>query len=381
MSTETVNTEVAEDKVLAGMGMFGQSVETVSENNAEEVYEGKKFVGYLNLNPQGSKDGNDSAIIKLLPNFVEGEKNIKTKISYKIVTDDEATRNFMFDSVKSLGWTKENVCPIVSLWDTIKPVKKGDPLSPVAKKFKEHFQYKKPHILMVQVLEYDTNPELVGTIMPLRVTEDIEKLIDVTLNPSAKDIKFNDAVRHNPYDFFTGKALLLDAVTKDNGSAKAGRDFSGSKFVKAKGMQKFLVPQKDAEGVVVTKLVGENEVVQYDEISLTDAERTQYEAKDFSGTVGEKIQRILAHLNDENTAKLQDFGYNAPNDKKMSDVKELLAKFSANEPIILDGATSVAQAKTEDENAENTEKVTETVTENVSEDDVMDIVEQASATA
>ncbi len=361
---------------LNGLSIFGTSAEDIASTVEDESYEGSSFVGFLELNPQGAADKKDSAYVKLIQNPDQQAKNILSKTSYKIVTSC-ATKNFMFDSAKSLGW-RENDCQIVNLWDECK----GDKLK--EEKFKKHFQFRKPRVVLLQVLRYDSKPELVGSIMPLRITEEVEDLIKKTVKPSKEDVELNDVVANNVYDIFDGHCLLLEAGIKSipsttGGETKIGRDFKNSKFIKATSFKHFLVPQLDDEGNKVTKTVGEKEVVQYEKIELTADERNMYANKDYTGTLLEKLKRVLSYLNDEDTAKHVDFGYREPSEDRTKMVNGLISSFRAGEPMVINGAAEAeADADADDSETATGENENKSETsDSIAEKDLLDIVEKA----
>lgn len=312
----------AEQDLAGGFNIFGQSIEAVAASVEEEVQEGGTYVPHLELNPQGNQDSKDLAVVRLIPSLVQGNKNIVKKISYKVNSDDG--KKFYFDSKKSLGW-RENDCAIADMYDKVK-----DDAAKLAR-FKTMFNYKKPSTVLVQVLKYDTDKSLVGRILPLRIQEDVEKLITSAITPSKEDVEMNDAVANNVYDLFTGKALMLNAGLKTIGqnadkSPRIGRTFEDSKFVVSAAYKHFLIPRLDAEGNKVTKTVDEKEVLEYDKVELSSPEEIKaYETQDFKNNpeLYKKLMTVLDYLKDEDTPKVEDYGYNEPSEERQKWVSTL----------------------------------------------------------
>lgn len=360
MSTE--NTDL-----LGGLNIFGQTVEEVAVTIEEEVYEGGNYIPHLELNPQGTQDSKDMAIVKLIPTLVQGGKNIVKKVSYKVNSDDG--KKFFFDSAKSLGW-RDNDCVVADMYDKVK--------DDAAKKarFGRIFNYKKPATVLVQVLKYDTDPTLVGRILPLRIQEDVEKLIQSAITPSKEDIELNDVQPNNVYDLFTGNALMLQAGLKTigtdkDGKPRKGRTFEDSKFVKASAYKHFLMPKVDAEGNKITKMIGETEVFEYEKVELTADELKDYTAKNFTGDLLAKLNKIVTYLKDEDTPKVEDYGYNEPSDDRKKMINTLIeAILNGTEANLNGGTTTEGGEATSDE--ASSENVAENVAENTASDATSD---------
>jgi len=380
MSTETQKT--ADEQLVDGLGMdiFGASASDVAASVEEEKYEGGGYVKYFELNPQNNADNTDMAIVRLVPNLEKGGKNIVKKISYKVTSDDG--KKFMFDSAKTNGW-RDNACPIADFYQN---EAKNDELKKA--KFQSVFAFKKPSIVLVQVLKYDTNPNLVGEIMPLRIYEDVEKLIQKTISPSKEDIELDGAVPTNVFDPF-GDALMLKAGMKKigedaSGKPKYGRTFEDSKFVKAPQYKVFYVANTNEDGTFVTEQKGEETVKVFTKVELTDEERTAYAQRNFSGSLGQKLQSVLGFLKNENTPSHSDYGYQEPSDERKGWVETLINAVRTNAPANLGLATSEASessdaSATDSAPQAETSEAKEATVDATSESELDDIMNQATA--
>ncbi len=378
MSTE--NTQTADEQLVEGLGMdiFGASASDVASSVEEEKYEGGGYVKYFELNPQNNADKTDMAIVRLVPNLEKGGKNIVKKISYKVISDDG--KKFMFDSKKTDGW--KNDCPIADFYSDVK----NDELKKA--KFQSVFAFKKPSIVLVQILKYDTNPNLVGEIMPLRIYEDVEKLIQKTITPSKEDIELDGAVPTNVFDPF-GEALMLKAGMKKigenaDGTSRYGRTFEDSKFVKAPQHKVFYVAKTNEDGTFITEEKGEETVKLFDKVELTDEERTAYSKRDFKvGALGQKLQSVLAFLRNENTPSHSDYGYQEPTDERKGWVATLVEAVRsgqvANLGLTTTDSTSETATETATETSTETAKEAETTVDATSDDELDDIMNQATA--
>lgn len=372
------NTQTADEQLVAGLGMdiFGASAADVASSVEEEKHEGGNYVKYFELNPQNNADNTDMAIVRLVPNLEKDGKNIVKKISYKVTSDDG--KKFMFDSAKTNGW--KNECPIADFYNDVK----NDELKKA--KFQSVFAFKKPSIVLVQVLKYDANPNLVGEIMPLRIYEDVEKLIQKTISPSKEDIELDGAVPTNVFDPF-GDALMLKAGMKKigedaSGKPKYGRTFEDSKFVKAPQYKVFYVAQTNEDGTFVTEQKGEDTVKVFTKIELTDEERTAYGQRNFAGTLGQKLQSVLEFLKNENTPSHADYGYNEPSDERKGWVATLVSAVKNGTAAVLGtGETQTDANTTQSENATpaTEEAKTETTVDVTSDAELDDIMNQATA--
>lgn len=383
MSTTTENTtDAAENTVglLGGLGIFGATAASIAASVEEDVIEGGGYTPYFELNPQDNK-GEDIAIVRLIPSLIQGNKNIASKVSYKVVSEDG--KKFMFDSKKSLGW-RDNDCIVADTHTSLK----NDAAKLAA--FRRVFNYKKPSTVLVQVLEYKTNRALEGRILPLRIYEDVEKLIQKTINPSKEDIELNDVVPHNCFDLLAGKALMLKATLKTipktaTKEEYTGRSFENSIFVKAAKYKHFKIPQVDEEGQVVTTVASDGETVltSYNQVSLTDAEVAAYEKQDFSNPeLLKKLQTIVGYLSQEDTPKLEDYSYISPNEERVGWVETLVQNILAGKPATLGGevAPTSGDTPTSDENDTTGNGVVDSVVDNADEasnDDLEDILKQA----
>lgn len=330
-----MSTEATDQALLDGFGIFGATVEDVKESIKEEEFESGDFVRYLELNPQGKQDKVDTAIVRLVANLTGG-KNIVSKTSYKVKTDDGTI--FMFDSAKTNGW--KNPCIVGDVYSKVKDDE--DKL----KKFRGVFGYRKPTVVLVEVLKYDTDPTLVGSIMPLRISEDIENLIRKTISPTAEEIELGGAEAINVFDPLVAPALMLKAETKDNGRKdKDGkpvldRTFVNSLFVKSQSYRYFLVPQKDENGENITSKVkkGDKEidVVQFNKVELTEEEKTAYKSRNFTDAMKAKLGQIISYLND--SPKHEDFAYIEPTDERKVQAQKLVDAVLNGTPAILGNA-------------------------------------------
>ncbi|BAV39235.1 hypothetical protein BPT24_110 [Tenacibaculum phage pT24] len=378
MSTENTNPVVEEN--LFDLSMFGTTASEIAETLQEDEYESKNFTPYLELNPQGRADNKDSCYVKLIKNPDAKAKNILSKVSYKIVTEC-SNRNFMFDSLKSFGWN-DNTCIVADLWKDCKGNKVDE------ERFRKHFQFKKPRVVLVQVIKFDSRPELEGQIMPLRIVEEVEDLIKKTIEPTKEEIEEDGVVANNVYDIFEGQALRLVAgvkqIPKPDGSTVTGRDFKDSKFTKSVGYMVFFAPKEDAEGNYITKKITigekEQEVYDYEKIELTAEERTAYAQKNFQGVPSllAKLQRVLKYLGHEDTPKHADYGYNEPSEDKVKNVTLLVNKFKAGEPMTISGDVATDEGAEGAEGSESGDtQAGETTGETVNETELDSIVEQA----
>lgn len=369
-----MSTENTENSLLANLGIFGTTVEEVISTVTEEEIGGGDYAKYLELDPQ-KHGGEDMAIVRLIPSLLPRDENGKLpsnyarKISYKVNSDDGKT--FMYDSKKSFGW-RDNACPIA---DAHADLKKGN--TATLERFRSVFNFKKPCVVLVQVLAYANHPELEGEIMPLRVYEDVEKLISKTIDPSKEDRELNDIKPNQCFDLFLGNALMLKAKLSsygknDDGTDRVGRTFEDSSFVKASAYKHFKLPQIDENGDFVMKTLadGETKVKVYDKVSLEESELPLYISKKYNDAIIKKLTSVAEYLQGEDTPKLEDYNYTEPSDERQEWVDTLIKAIKNNEPATLGGevVSKEGDAKTTSENEGNVEK-----SENVKSEDVADV--------
>lgn len=322
--TSIVNKNNAEDVVLDAFEIFGRTAESVVETLAVEEEEGGGWVKFLELDPAKSADKTDSAIVRLLPNVkreTAGKnagklgKDIVSKISYKVKAGGKI---FMFDSNKTNG--RYEPCPVADGYWKVKDTKDETKMA----NFKKAFGYKKPEVALVQVLKYDAHPELVGSIMPLRIYEDVELLINKTLSPSAEDMDLNGTKAVNVFDILNSPALMLKATMKAYGDGGVGRNFADSIFVNSAAYKHFLVPNPPAEDAKPDALPT------FTKVQLTDEEIPLYASKQYTPEILGKLKQVLGVLTAEGTVSQQDYAYAAPDE-------DAIAKVTVIVKSILDG--------------------------------------------
>lgn len=321
---QIVNYNSAEETVMDAFEIFGRSAESVVEALVVEEEAGGGWVKFLELDPAKAADKTDSAIVRLLPNVrrqLTGKdagklgKDIVSKISYKVKAGGKI---FMFDSNKTNG--RYEPCPVADGYWKVKDTK--DALK--MENFKKAFGYKKPEVTLVQVLKYDANPALVGSIMPLRVYEDVEILINKTLQPSAEDMDLNGTKAVNVFDILTAPALMLKATMKTYGDGGVGRSFGESIFVNAPAYKHFLVPIAPAADAKPDAPIA------YEKIQLTEEEVPLYNSKQYTDAIKGKLTKVISVLAAEGAISQQDYAYEAPSEDSIAKVTSIVAS-------ILDG--------------------------------------------
>lgn len=363
----------ADDILLNNFDIFGEDIASIQESIEEDVFEGGDYIKFLELNPQGSSDNTDSAIVRFVKNISpkgdDGKpaKNIISKTSYFVKSADGV--KYMYDCPKTLNY--KNPCDVADYFKSIK----NDELKKEA--FRKVFKYGRPDMVLVQVLKYDSHPELVGSIMPVRIQEEVRDIINKTVKPSAEDIELNGTKPLNVFDPLTAPAFMLKATMKshgtgDDGKTKMGRFFGTSMFVKAESYKYFLIPQLDEKGEPITKKVGELDVIQYEKIQLTAEEVVDYEKRNFTDAMKSKLVSVIKHL--QSSTKHVDIDYQEATEEMVANNKILVECLRKGEVATL-GGTIVDEAKeteTETETETDTNKVT-----NTEVDETDDILAQA----
>lgn len=361
-------------------GIFGQSVADIATTIESETNEGGGYTPHLELDPQGNKDNKDFAIVRLIRTLVPNAKNIVEKKTYKV--NVEGGNNFFYDSKKSLGWN-DNVCEIVDTYNAVK-----EDAAKLAR-FKSVFNFRKPKTVLVQVLEYKTKPELVGRILPLRIQDEVEKIISGAISPSEEDVKYNGAVPNNVFDPLTGNVLMLKAglkkigTDKKTGKDRIGRTFDESKFLPKSELNYFMLPKTDDEGNKITKMVGEGdkqvEVFEYDNISLEDSEIEAYSKKDFSNSdLKSKLVKVLQYLQEEDTPKVEDYGYREPSEDRTKTVLSYTKAILSGEPLPSASSSTTSTSETDSETKSDDVVDNSTTTEDTT-DELQNILAAANA--
>lgn len=165
-----------------------------SDNQIETQEESQESVFY-NVNPKKSKNGKVyNSVIKFVPYFPNIKQSILSKWNAYMV--DESTGKKMYVD-----------CPSTINQDSILKemyfaLKNSD--NAADQKLKDIFSRKKAYFSLIQILEDENHPELVGKFKILKYGQKIYEKIQKLTNPTG------NKKRQNPFDPFEGRPFEFD---------------------------------------------------------------------------------------------------------------------------------------------------------------------------